>query len=638
MRKLVNNGFRFAQRVVFLLLLSMSTGPVYSADSPGEAGVDLRVLIDVSGSMKHTDPKNLRRPALRLLVGLLPETARAGVWTFAKFVNMTVPIDKVNEAWREKARKQADNIHSLGLFTNIEEALQLSTFDWNKPASDNLQRTIILLSDGVVDVSKDDDINKRSRERIINEVLPRLRDSNVTVHTVALSDKADHELLKNLAVSTDGWYEKVDDADTLQRVFLRLFEKSSPVDTLPIEDNIFEVDEHIEDMTLLVFRAENVKPTRILTPAGKYFSAEQHPKNVKWHKEQGFDLITINNPESGAWRMDSKIDPDNRVMVVTNLKLASRKIANHILQGEALVVNANLLQENVLVKEQSLLKYVDFSYGQGELSGKAVFDSLLDDGEKQDKKAGDGIYSAKLPDIDQGKYQVSVIAEGPTFKREAFYVVNVHGNPVNVKIEQADVSEDEAYRVSLIKHLRLKGLSVNSFIVKVDGKELAVDIKKSNKNLWTFYLQKKYSGKKISITINTQVKDRKKIEFTSEPGVPEYVVSETELKETTDGQAEVKTEAMVENEAEVNHEEEIKELTESMNVDQDMSDVEAMGETPVPDKKKKKKKDDIHWILVTAIALFANALLGLLGIGGYFLWKKRRSKVKPLEDAEVTYE
>ena len=41
-----------------------------------ESGVvthpDVRVVIDVSGSMKQNDPNDLRIPALNLLIGLLP--------------------------------------------------------------------------------------------------------------------------------------------------------------------------------------------------------------------------------------------------------------------------------------------------------------------------------------------------------------------------------------------------------------------------------------------------------------------------------------------------------------------------------------------------------------------------------------
>jgi len=65
------------------------------ADGGQPDTADVRVLIDISGSMKKNDPNNLRRPALRLLVGLLPEDSRAGVWTFGQYVNMQVPLGKV---------------------------------------------------------------------------------------------------------------------------------------------------------------------------------------------------------------------------------------------------------------------------------------------------------------------------------------------------------------------------------------------------------------------------------------------------------------------------------------------------------------------------------------------------------------
>ena len=37
-----------------------------------QAGADVRILIDVSGSMKENDPRNLRVPAMRLMSELLP--------------------------------------------------------------------------------------------------------------------------------------------------------------------------------------------------------------------------------------------------------------------------------------------------------------------------------------------------------------------------------------------------------------------------------------------------------------------------------------------------------------------------------------------------------------------------------------
>ena len=46
-----------------------------SAASPA----DVRVLVDVSGSMKKADPKAVRGPATALLAALLPDQSKGGI-------------------------------------------------------------------------------------------------------------------------------------------------------------------------------------------------------------------------------------------------------------------------------------------------------------------------------------------------------------------------------------------------------------------------------------------------------------------------------------------------------------------------------------------------------------------------------
>ena len=104
--------------------------------------------------MKHNDPHNLRAPALRLLTGLLPKGTRAGVWTYGQYVNMLVPLGEVDAGWKKQAEQAAAKINSFGLFTNIEDALQRATSDWRE-ADEHSQRSLIMLTDGLVDVSKD---------------------------------------------------------------------------------------------------------------------------------------------------------------------------------------------------------------------------------------------------------------------------------------------------------------------------------------------------------------------------------------------------------------------------------------------------------------------------------------------------
>ncbi|MDJ0807580.1 MAG: vWA domain-containing protein, partial [Gammaproteobacteria bacterium] len=199
---------------------------------------DVRVLIDISGSMKQNDPNNLRRPALRLLVGLLPRDTRAGVWTFGQYVNMQIPLGQVDGAWKYKARESSRKIGSPGQFTNIEDALKRATEDWSGPPG-KFRRSVILLTDGMVDISKSKAKNLASRERVLQRLLPQLQEKGAVIHTIALSGNADHELMRDLASATGGWYEQVENADQLQKVFLRIFEKVGRPDAVPLKDNTF---------------------------------------------------------------------------------------------------------------------------------------------------------------------------------------------------------------------------------------------------------------------------------------------------------------------------------------------------------------------------------------------------------------
>ena len=115
---------------LFVFLVTLFAVPLSSAiDEGAEQAVDVRLLIDVSGSMKRNDPNNLRQPAVELLVELLPEKSTAGVWTFGKWVNMLIKHRDVDQSWRAMARDEAQNINSVGLYTNIGTALEKAAYD-----------------------------------------------------------------------------------------------------------------------------------------------------------------------------------------------------------------------------------------------------------------------------------------------------------------------------------------------------------------------------------------------------------------------------------------------------------------------------------------------------------------------------
>ncbi|MEW8259353.1 MAG: vWA domain-containing protein, partial [Candidatus Thiodiazotropha taylori] len=408
-----------AKRVLIATLaLAVISAPAAVAKTSADKA-DARILIDVSGSMKKNDPKNLRRPALRLLVGLLSSETRAGVWTFGQYVNMQIPLGQVDKAWKQKARKSSKSIGSPGQFTNIEDALKRSTEDWSGPPGP-YRRSVILLTDGMVDISKDKKKNAASKQRILKQILPRLKQHQVTVHTIALSKNADHELMQELAGQTGGWYEQTETADQLQKVFLRIFEKVGKPDSVPLKDNKFTIDPSITEATLLIFHKPGAKPTEVLTPEGQSFNADNAPANVSWHRDEGYDMLTISDPKSGEWRIRAEADPDNRVMVVTDLKMVTTDLPNRIIHGSSLDYQVSFTDHGKTISKQEFLQKVNIAASRSDILGDSEPRPLADDGRVPDAKAGDGYFTMSFGGeaLNSGVGELIINARGATFNRE----------------------------------------------------------------------------------------------------------------------------------------------------------------------------------------------------------------------------
>ena len=454
-----------------MLLLAL---PLQAADAPESA--DTRILIDVSGSMKKNDPKNLRRPALRLLVGLLPEQSRAGVWTFGKYVNMQVPLGMVDKAWKERGRDGAAKIASPGQFTNIEEAIRRSIRDWGEPA-DKYRRHLVLLTDGMVDVSKNPAESAASRQRILDELLPKLKGLEAQVHTIALSERADHELMKALAGETGGWYEQVEDAEQLQRVFLRIFEKVGRPDTLPLKDNKFTVDASIEEVTLLVFRQAEAPATRVVPPTGESFDAETAPKSVSWHRDEGYDLLTISQPEVGDWTVQAAIDPDNRVVVVTSLKMRVSELPGRIVAGEQVPLAVHFTNEEKKITRQEFLEVVSLRGMHVDSVDVGEPRPIYDDGQEADAVAGDGEFTVAIGEgIAPGKVEYIVNVEGKTFQREQRQLFEVV-DPVIMETEVQQQGGNPGLGVIIrpdSELLDMENFSLDASLVAGDGAQQGV--------------------------------------------------------------------------------------------------------------------------------------------------------------------
>ena len=399
---------------LFLVLLLPATLSAQSAPTlPDNA--DVRLIVDISGSMKETDPDNLRRPAVRLLAGMLPGDSTAGLWTFGQYVNMLVPHDNVDEDWRETVRARSEQINSVAQWTNLGEAIEVASDDYYTGGElDNTH--FILLTDGKVDIPPDDAASREERQRSLEELVPRLSGRGATFHTVALSDAADTDMLRAIADASGGSYSMATSAEQLNRIFLKALNAAVPQEQLPIEGNSFTVDGGVKEFTALIFKGAGAaeQPLNLVDPDGNRRSAGNYPDNTRWLSEQAYDLITVQSPKAGQWQIDGELGEGSRVTVVSDLRMVVSEIPPSFDQDNPVNVRVAFYEEEQQLLDPEFLGLLRVTLTLTAPDGRSGTKVLSGELPPEDGTYTDTIGS--LPG--QGDYELTVLTDGHTFSRK----------------------------------------------------------------------------------------------------------------------------------------------------------------------------------------------------------------------------
>jgi uncharacterized protein (TIGR03503 family) len=557
---------------------------------------DIRIVIDISGSMLKTDPQNLRQPALRMVSGLIPSGATAGVWTFGRYTNMEVKWAKVNESWRKSAAKGALAIHSRGQFTNIDGALIRASSGWENPDPDT-RRNLILLTDGKIDVSKDAQKNRESRATLISNTIPQLVKNGVTVHTIALSRFTDEVLLKRIAFETGGSFEIAQSADQLQRVFLKMFERATVPDMVPLTDNQFTIDKSINEMTLLVFNKSGNK-IGLTAPDKTTLSLDKHAAHVKWLHDQGYDLITVSKPQPGVWLLDAEIDPDNRVMIVTDLKLVVDNIPAYLMPNNNINLKVELHNEGKKISKNSFLKFVNFYVDHTD--SKRV-NKLPLELKKSREIADKGIYLQTIAGpLTEGLHDIEVHADGSTFSRSKKYTVKVYW-PVEVDIAETD--KPGIYELSLIPHDEyIKPETANiSVSLEMPDKQLEPQVVVMQTEGWGAQLNatQQNGPHRVLIKIEAKTHDGQTVAY----DLPAYPIEGVKQKGMEDTTAQV------------------------IEIDKSVIEESVANEETIPDTELEPDADPANDLFYNIMMIsIANVIIIILGLG--IFWFVRKSKQK----------
>lgn len=404
---------------VALLAAGLSWSPL------ARSAVDVRLLVDVSASMGRSDPDGLRVEALQLMLDLLPDDAYAGVWTYARYVNLYVPHGPVTPDWRVDAARRTAGLPAVGTATRLLQAVDEAS--WDRDRASERQRHLLVLTDGGVHLDDGAGADSVALAELLERLLPELVDAGIVVHTLALSEQADQRLLRQLSLATGGRHQVLVHPDQARIAMLQVLDRLRPEARLPLADGeAFHVDPGVTELTLLRLRESADRRLVLEDPDGERFDRESPRTRLRWHDGAGYDLITLDRPKPGRWIFRApSAGAGVRLYPVADLDLELSPLPVSLLPDSLSDLVLTLRAGDGPVEDPALLELITVkaTLARSDRAGPLLVEA-----------AEPGRYRIHLLDtVEPGEYELSMEVSGPTFARELRRRFDVR-NPVTLDV------------------------------------------------------------------------------------------------------------------------------------------------------------------------------------------------------------
>ena len=326
---------RWKQALLFFVLLSAllltqtaGTSRALAQEISRSTGVDAVLVIDCSGSLDKvdrstgqsvgTDPEKISLEAAKLFVDMVEVSgSRVGMVAFSDVIEKTCPLTDINaQADKAKVKESIDSLPEdytgdTDLGAAMEEALAMLT----ESADIGNTRTIILFTDGDVDLPRQGADAVQRSEQKARDCAQSAADQGIRVYTVGLNanNGLDDALIRELAEMSGGREYPASSAEDLPEIFFDVFAelidaKLDPASIDPVtitdpdryEERSFEIaDGSVIEANIVITSDSPLTSVRLLDPEGTDASAD--PERVVMEQYSRITSLKLLFPESGTW-------------------------------------------------------------------------------------------------------------------------------------------------------------------------------------------------------------------------------------------------------------------------------------------------------------------------------------------------
>jgi uncharacterized protein (TIGR03503 family) len=359
--------------------------------------------------------------------------------------------------------------------------------------------------------------------------------------------------------------------------------------------------------------------------------------------------VTLTTPEAGQWKIVADLDPDNRVTVVSDLKMEIANLPSTLFPGQQVDFEVYLHENGEVITNPDFLKLMTIEMTMTAESGRSGTKNMSD----PTKVPEDGRYKESIKRLSkEGQYELKVSVDGKTFQRMKKSYIQVR-QPIGFEIRKRIVNGVEAYAVRVIPQVPDIEVTRTRVIAKLkspDATSIIQAVPWVEEGVWEAIIEPSKGPGEYKIAMNVKGLFAKDQEFRVKPDpislmfpIPADFSHEYYVKEEM-------VEALPEAEPALAEAPVIPDLSEKMkdqaNEDPDPIVEEAPVEVSIPEEvpaaesepevkgeDEKEDKEEESSEIPSWIFILIPILTILLGVGGFFIYrmisKKKTGEAAP---------
>ncbi|MFP5105512.1 VWA domain-containing protein [Neobacillus sp. C211] len=383
------------------------------------------LVVDVSNSMKSSDPKNISNEAMKMFIDMASFNGdKIGAIAYADEVMREKALVKIKSEQDKKDLKSFIDSVQKYMYTDLSTGVKEAVNVLDSSHEQGYYPLIVLLADGNNELDPKNSKTEKQAEKDLNQAVAAAKAKGYPIYTIGLNanGKLNKQVLTNIAKSTNGEFFEASSADKLPGILSEIFANHLKLKIVPINQIVGNGDfqdikinvpnENVLEANISLMSNHPVE-VKLVDPSGKELAIPSD--QVLLSKSKTYSMVKLLKPVQGDWTLKvkgvAKDKIDINLVFNYDLQLKLDKLAKQSYKpGETVKVHSFFEDNSTPIADKSIYQSMK----------STLYVKDLDQGKTEEVSltADDQGFSGQFKLGNSSSYEVVVKAEDNSFFRE----------------------------------------------------------------------------------------------------------------------------------------------------------------------------------------------------------------------------